>query len=497
MTTADHPPHGASPAGAEVGTRTLRTARGLAALGVGEIVGKLAALVLVVVAARALGPADFGVFAFALALGTLVAILPSWGFDTLLIQRGSVGHDQLPALLAELLTLRIALAAPVLVLLAAGELVQRGPGTAGWASVLVVFACLLDTFSDGFRSAATAREAQGRCAVVQIVQRVSGTGLVILAMITHGGLLGVSAGYTAGSVIGLLGMSVALRRLGITPAWRSVTRACVRDTLRRSHVLGAYAVVSMALLKINIVLLGLQAGDVAVGVYAAAYRLLETVLFIPWVVSRALYPVMTAAPDPDRIRRGVDRGVAVISALFLPYAVVLLLRGDQLLTLIYGNTFAVQGAPVLLWLAAAPLFFGLANIVGNALLAHGPNVRLLIGSSLALVVNLALVLTLVPVAGVVGASVATTVAYLVEAVSLGIFAHRQVNELVRARSQVSSVAAAAAAAIVLMVPLPLVPALLLAAASFALTWYVTATTFDVEQVLVVRRLLSRGRSAVS
>jgi O-antigen/teichoic acid export membrane protein len=492
MGAADRMPDERSAGTDRVGARTLRTARGLAALGVGEIVGKAATLLLIIVAARALGPADFGVFAFALALGTLVAIVPSWGFDTLVVQRGSRRPEQLPTLLAELLTVRIAIAVPVLLVVGGVELVHRGWGVAGWASVLVLLACMLDVGADGFRSVATARERQGRCAVVQIIQRLTGAGLVVLAVSTGGGLLAVSAGYTTGSLIGMIGMGFAVRRIGIAPAWSLVTRKGVRQLRRDSQVMGVHAVVSMALLRLGAVLLGVFAGDVAVGVYSAAYRLLETVLFIPWTVSRVLYPVMAATPSPEHIRRAVDRGVAVLSAAFLPYAVVLLLRGEELLRLLYGQAFAVQGAAILYWLAAAPLLFGIANMAGDVLLARGPNGRLLIGSCAALGTSTVLTLALIPALGAVSAALATTAAYFVEALVLGVFAYREAGPLIRFRSLLSSLAATTLAAAALLAPMPLIPAVLLATIVFALGWWTVTKRLDPEQVLVLRTMLVRA-----
>ena len=51
--------------------------------------------------------------------------------------------------------------------------------------------------------------------------------------------------------------------------------------------LGVDTVVAMALFRIDQVLLGAMKGDAAVGVYAAAYRLLETMLFVSWAVAAA------------------------------------------------------------------------------------------------------------------------------------------------------------------------------------------------------------------
>lgn len=472
----------------QVGERTMRTARGILALGSGEVVGKLGTLVLVISAARALGPEQFGVFSFALSLGTLVAIIPSWGFDTVVVQQGSAEPARLAALLAQLLVLRGAVSAPVLAAAGAALLYYRGGGAAGWASVLVLLACLADTIADGYRAVATAREAQGRCAAVQIAQRLVGAVLVVAVIVAGGGLLEVAGAYLAGSVVGVGGMAFVIARLGITPAWRSVRRIGLRAFGRTSGVMGVHGVLSMALLRVDAVLLGLIAGDAAVGLYAAAYRLLDTVLFVAYSVSRAVFPVIASSSDRWRMRRGVERGAAVLATAFLPYAAVLLLRGQDVLDLLYGTRFSAGGAPILAWLALAPLLYGMVFLAADVLLARGTNPWILAGSISGLAVNLALNLLLIPSLQGLGAAVATTVSYLVEAAVLAALVVRREGVVIAPRTLAPAAGATAVAVVVLLVPLPLLPDLLLAVVAYSVVWWPLARRLDPEQTAVLRRL---------
>jgi O-antigen/teichoic acid export membrane protein len=102
-----------APSATAVGPRTLRTARAIVLLTVCELLGKLGTLIVVVGAARTLPLSDFGVFAVALGVGALAAVIPSWGFDNLLVQRGAAEPAVLPKLLAELIVLRAVLAVAV------------------------------------------------------------------------------------------------------------------------------------------------------------------------------------------------------------------------------------------------------------------------------------------------------------------------------------------------------------------------------------------------
>jgi O-antigen/teichoic acid export membrane protein len=468
----------------------LRTARGIAALASGEVLGKVATLALIVIAARSLGEADYGVFAYALALGTLLAVFPSWGFDTTVIQEGSAAPDRLPRLLAELLAARTLIAVPLSAVAIGVELLRRG-GDAGLASAMVLLACSLDTYSDAFRAVATAREAQGRSAAVLVLQRVVSALAVVAAIALGLGLVGVAAGFLSGSVVGALVMSRAVVRLGIRPDWRALTWRGIRRLVRTSHVAGVTGLASAALFRIDAVLLGLLAGDAAVGTYSAAYRLLETILFVTWAVSRAVFPVIASNPEAPRVRRGFERGFTLLTVIFLPYGVVLLLRGEELMALVFGAAFADDGAAVLRWLAFAPILFALGYLASYALMARGPDLRIVAGSVAALVVNIVLNLVLIPGFGAEGAAAATVVAYLVEGALIGFFMVRTWGWPLKLAPFAAPVLGSIAVAGVLLSPLPLIPALLVAGVAYAALWAAIVRILDPEQMRVVMGVARR------
>ena len=77
-----------------------RPARNAAVLAQAEIVGKVGTLAYTVIAARALTTDDYGAFAYAVSVSLLLATLPTWGFDDLVVQRGAADLRRLDGLVA-------------------------------------------------------------------------------------------------------------------------------------------------------------------------------------------------------------------------------------------------------------------------------------------------------------------------------------------------------------------------------------------------------------
>ncbi len=478
------------------GPRTVRTARSIVVLTACEVIGKLGTLVIIVGVARVLPIADFGVFAVAISAGALLAVVPSWGFDPLVVQRGARSPAALPGLLAELLALRVTLIVAVMLV-------------SGWVATdldsldnrilpvtLLVLACLLETLAETFRSIAIALQEAATVAIAQLVQRILAAALVLGALLVRPDLLWVSVAYLAGAVAGVVAMAAGTARLGIRPRLSHLTWSGIRELCRTSLSSGVHSLASMALFRLDAVLLAVLAGAAAAGRYAAAYRLLETVIFVAWTVARSVFPVMAAAADAAGVRRGAERALVVLASVFLPYAALLWTRGPDVMRLLYGESFG-RDAAVVAWLAPAPLLFGAAYLAAFVLMASGPTPTILIGSLGALLFNTALNLVLIPSFGPAGAAAATTLAYAAETLLLYPAARRRIGRPELGFPLLPAVLASAAAGGLMLFPMPLAASLIAAAATYLVVWLACVTRFDPEQVRVVQGLwagLAPGRS---
>lgn len=476
------------------GSRTTYAARTAVVLAVGEVTGKLATLALVVVSARVLGAAEFGVFALALGTGLLLAAIPQWGFDTVIIRRGATDPDRVDPLVADTLVVRSTVLSIVLIGVGVWIHLTEFVPAERITVVTVVAACLLDTLGDALRSGCIALERQNGVAIALVVQRLLTASLVVATLLSGAGIVSIGPCYLAGSVLGLAVIALVSRRAGVRPRPAIVRRHDIGSLLRENFLNGVNNVVSMAMARLDILLLASLAGGVAVGIYAAAYRLLETALFVSWTITRALMPIIASAHERLwRVRRALQGGLTLLTLVYLPYAIVLWTRGPDLLGLLYGPEF-VPGANVpLWWLAPAPLAFGVAYLGSQVLYARHFDLRTLIGSVIGLVVNIVLNIVLIAPLGATGAAIATTTAYGIEGAYQLVLARRLVGGGIRILPLLAPIAAAVSLAALLMLPLPVLVSLTIGLCGFLLVWGFTAALTDPEQLNVVRGAI-RNRS---
>jgi O-antigen/teichoic acid export membrane protein len=177
-------------------------------------------------------------------------------------------------------------------------------------------------------------------------------------------------------------------------------------------------------LRSDVVLVSYLRGAVETGYYSIAVGLADILLMLPTVVGTMLFPRLSAAADDGQRWRLTWR----ILKLMLPATPVALLAvlaaARPLIRLAYGPAFDPSFAAVA-WLLPGVGFMAINTVFMNLFGACGMPPVTVISPLVALVVNVALNLVLVPAWGFVGASVSSSICYgLMLAMSLAYTRHR-------------------------------------------------------------------------
>lgn len=472
------------------GPVTRRAARNAAVLSVAEVVGKVATLAFTVIAARELSTSDFGAFAYALSFGLLLATLPSWGFEALLIQRGSANLALLPHHLGETLIWRSIIAVPLFLVAGTLGYLSRPSTSSGIALVCILAASIVDEYTHAWRAAAGVKQNLVGVSMALVVQRVATAGLVVGALFAGTGLVGLSLAYLAGTLVGMVTVTVIVRRLGVRADFRSVSGEDLRRTGRLSIPIGFSVVISMALFRIDQVILEAFQGEAAVGAYAAAYRLFETILFVAWAVRRAIFPVMSTDTATWRLHRGVEKGLAALGFLYVPFGVGLFLDAEPVLGTLFGAPYASTSAEIVRWLAASPILFGIAFLASAALMARDRRWQILAANAAAVVFNVGINVVLIPALGATGAAIATTASYGLLAGLLLAFLAPEIGFVRIDRALAVPVAASAVmAAVLIAIDARLLVDVPVGAAVYLLSWYVAARTWAPDHIEVLKAVV--------
>jgi O-antigen/teichoic acid export membrane protein len=164
-------------------------------------------------------------------------------------------------------------------------------------------------------------------------------------------------------------------------------------------------------MKIDQIMIQNLAGVKEAGAYATVASLSEAWNFIPSVIVSSLFPAILNArrDDPERYKKRIQNLYDLMVCLSLPAALVITFAAPLIYKL-YTPEYA-YAAPVLsvhIW-SGVFVFLGAAN--GQYLIAEDKGKLIFIRSAFGALVNIVLNLALIPTIGMMGAAIATLVAY--------------------------------------------------------------------------------------
>jgi O-antigen/teichoic acid export membrane protein len=376
-----------------------------------------------VITARALGPAGRGEFVLAtLWVGLFALVLPmsiGYGFIYHIGQR----RISLSEALSNSLTFALVLGLLGAVLAAAAGLLWGADVLRGVsAQCLLVAAVGLPAMV----FAATASLCLTGAGLIRLGARIgaisSTTGLALCALLVLGlrlGVVGAVAAVTANAYISsALFFLMVSRRARIRPALNMVAIALAARFGLKLHV-GFIA--QFLNYRLDRFIITFFLGPAAVGIYGIAVLLSELIWNVPGAVSNALYPrtSSTRSDSAELTARACRVSLLVVGALCVVAAVV----GPPLIPLVFGAEFASAG-PVLWALLPGVLALTAGKVLAPYLVGHNRPIVATLGSVASLVATVVLDLLLIPRWGILGAGIASSLAYIVGATVFVIYYQR-------------------------------------------------------------------------
>lgn len=228
-----------------------------------------------------------------------------------------------------------------------------------------------------------------------------------------------------GILIGLVSMAEIVRIQSVQ--WSKINVNDIRTAMYEGWHLFISTAAITAYTTTNTVLLGVVAGNAAVGYYSAADKLISANKGLLSPVSQSVYPRVSYLMEHSS-----DDAFVLLRKVFLfqggatlLVSIVLLSASPYLVEILYGNGFG-QTVSALQWMAFLPFIIGISNILGiQVMLPLGMKKEfsriLVVAGSL----NLLLLCFLARKFGAVGAAISVLITELLVSVSMGYLLYRR------------------------------------------------------------------------
>jgi PST family polysaccharide transporter len=410
------PAPGGSGDGDGADTITRNTAFALAA----QIATASFTAILTIVLVRVLGPEDYGVFALALSVASLVFLPADFGISQSTARfvaehRGQ--RDSIAEVMADGLKLKFAtsgLICVVLFVLAEPIADVYNVPEMTWPLRGVALALFGQSMMGFYR---TAFEAIGQVRLnLRLVFSESAVeaGASIALVLAGAGVVGAAFGRAIGYAFGtLLALELARRTIGSRGiSLRGSPAGRLRQIASYAGALLIIDAVFAAMTQIDILLIGAILGTSAVGIFQAPAKLITFLHYPGLALSAGISPRLARGPQGGPNVAAFATGIRYLMILQGMLVVPTVVWATPITDLILGDEFA-ESAEVMRALAPLTFLFGIAPIVSVGVNYLGEARRRIPIAIVALVVNFAVSIVLLYEIGVVGSAIGADVAYLI------------------------------------------------------------------------------------
>lgn len=386
-----------------------------------------------------LGVDAFGVLYLAMSFSLLFSVLVEFGLNQQLVRAIARDPNLAGPYLVNALAIKLALAlvaySVIIVLIyALGYGAEAGQVIAVYC-IILAFNGLSTTFTAVYQGMQRVVYA----AVGTVIEKVLVCVLAIVLLSLGYGVLTMAAVFVAGAAVSALVQGIYLGRVARIEL--RLDRDVLMTLVRNALPFFAFWVLGSLYYRLDTLLLSKLTGAAVLGWYGAAYRLFDTLVFLPNIVASAiLFPILSKLSEQSRpnLRRAMAKGLDIILIVGMPLSVGLFTLAEPIIRFIYREPEFLNAVPALQWLSVGLLMLYVNSILGVTLVSLNEERKLTAVAGLALVVNLSLNVALIPQFQHIGAAATTAategfiLAYLLAVMPRDLLARSTFGVLVKA-----------------------------------------------------------------
>ena len=394
-------------------------------LSVSNFGGRIVRSILVIYAARILGPTEWGIFNYAITIAAFLTLFVDAGVNQTMMRENAKTTDpkhKIGILSTSFFLKCVLLTAGIFIVLFIAPRIPTAEAVmAEKAAALFPFIALIlafDTLRQFGFSVIDSEEKMQWEAGLFLLTNLSIVGAGFFALTHVGTVVSFTVAYAAGTGIGMIATFLVLRHY-FKGLLTNFTRSLVKPIFFSAWPFAISGLLGMLMINTDVVMIGWLLSAENVGLYSAPQRIIQLLYLIPSIISISILPVFA------RLARNDDKKMAhmleyLISATFLlafPLAAGGLLLGQNIISFIFGGGFAAATLSFRILLLTLLIDFP-AIILSNAIFSYNKQKKLIVYSALGGFSNVFLNILLIPVFGIAGCALATLIAQCISNIYL-------------------------------------------------------------------------------
>ncbi|HKC20620.1 MAG TPA: flippase, partial [Candidatus Dormibacteraeota bacterium] len=375
---------------------------------------------------RWLGTDHYGTFTVLVNLTAIVSVVLDLGFNVLFVREGARLHHEIQRYLQNVIAVRLIMSVAAFAVLAALVI----PVGLGYLLLPGFVLMVLTSYSTLLRNGLYAVQQLGYEAIAVVLESVVLLALVFYGVVSHRDVTFFVWAYAAQYAFSCAYFVVVLTVKRIAVIGLQFDTALLREWFWKGLPFALTFVLTILYFRIDSPLIFVFKGESQAAYYGAAYKPIESLLFIPISFLSVVFPVLSVyhRERPAELLDAVNRFFKALLLMGWPISLGIFVLANPLTSLLLGRQF-LPSAPALRVLALALGVAFVNNAFIGALNASDRQLSFTWAAAWSLVANVVLNLTLIPLFGYQGASWATVATELVLGVAGWILTARYVGRV--------------------------------------------------------------------
>lgn len=374
---------------------------------VGEAMGRLIKLGLIVYVARELGANGWGIFAYAISIGSLLMIFSDIGIGTIITRDAIQKKEDHKTFISTALLLKgiILIISIVLVIFISPYISNIKEARILFPVIGLIF--LFDSIRDIGFAINRILEKMEREMIIKVIMNLIILVLGVILVKMNPLPISVAIAYATGSGISVLLIIMVIKN----SIWEFITKTnfgTLKLVVKTALPFAIITLVGSIMANTDIYMLGIWKTPEDIGMYSAAQRFYQFILIIPSMIASATLPLMSRLANKDnaKFRTVLEKTLSVFMMIGIPMAIGGLVLADQIILLIFGPSY-MNAIPALrvfmiMLLASFPLI-----VLINSIFVYNKQKKLVWANIFGVLANIVLNFSLIPKFGITGAAVAT------------------------------------------------------------------------------------------
>ncbi len=358
--------------------------------------------------ARHLGPSRFGDYTTITSFGTFFSTMADMGFYYIAVREISKPGTDGEKVFSNAFTLRL-IVSLVFVLLAPlaaylffdySPLVKLGILVVGLSNLATMLIQILTAIFQY-------RLKTGQVALMEVVAQVLFVGFAVYLISTGADVMPFIWITSICTVINFVLLYAVSRKL--FPFRLDFDWTVWKEILRDAWPMGVITIINLFYFRFNIVILSVLKPSTDVGIFGAAYKILETLIAVPTIFVGLVIPILSRyfVSDREKFDRAFKKSFDALIIIAIPFAVGTQFIAGWVMNIVTGGEGFEGSAQVLQILMVAILAMFLAGLAINTVVVINKQKSLIGISIFAAAVSVALNLLLIPRFSYIGTSYAT------------------------------------------------------------------------------------------